>query len=176
VKPKRTRSPALPKPCSVCTHPARETIDSAIVRRVPYRNLKKRFGVSEAALSRHLNEHLAEYVQNALSEYGKEKGVKVLAKLTSLVERLERFLDNAEAMEDGAEFRANAAELRKQLELISKLQGDLQQEGVSNIHLNPQWLQIEAIIVTALEGYPEARESVVNALKAVGNGSSGRAA
>ena len=157
--------------CSICGHPARETIDSSLVRRVPYRNIAERFSVSPGALSRHLNEHLAEYVQESLKEYGTAKGVKVLSKLGNLVERLEAFLDKAEEREDGAEFRANAAELRKQLELIAKLQGELAQEGTTNIHLNPEWLQIEATIVTTLESFPDAKDAVVGALKELPNGS-----
>src|SRR5829696_2356406 len=112
----------MTRTCSICSHPARESIDSSLVKRVPYRNIADRFSVSHGALSRHLSEHLAEHVQDALREYGPKKGVKVLDKLTSIIERLERFLDKAEASKDGFEFRANAAELRKQLELVAKLQ------------------------------------------------------
>src|SRR5215213_10836511 len=115
--------------------PSREIIDSSLVRRLPYRNISKRFDVSQTALSRHLNDHLADYVQQALREYGTSKGIKVLNKLGNIVERLEVFLDKAEADEDGLGFRATAAELRKQLELISKLQGELTQKGATTVNI-----------------------------------------
>jgi DNA-binding transcriptional ArsR family regulator len=156
--------------CTICSHPARENIDSAIVHRVPYRDISRRFGVSDKALSRHLHEHLAEYVRQALSKYGEQKGIKVLDKLGNIVERLEAFLDKAEDTEDGLGFRATAAELRKQLELIAKLQGELQQEGTTNITLNPEYLELRSAILVALEPHPDAAESVSRAMLELENG------
>jgi hypothetical protein len=155
----------MPRTCSICTHPAVEEIDASLVRRVSYRDITKRFSVSEAALSRHLNEHLAEYVRKALRERGQEKGVRVLAKVGSMVDRLESFLDRAEEEEDGAEFRATAAELRKQLEVVSKLQGELQQEGTVNIYTNPEFIQVQTPILQILEPYPEARQALAAGLR-----------
>jgi hypothetical protein len=155
----------MPRTCSICTHPAVEEIDASLVRRVSYRNITKRFSVSEAALSRHLNEHLAEYVRKALRERGQEKGVRVLAKVGSMVDRLESFLDRAEEQDDGAEFRATAGELRKQLELISKLQGELAQEGTTSLHLHQEWIELRTLIITALDRHPEAKASVLEAIR-----------
>jgi DNA-binding transcriptional ArsR family regulator len=155
--------------CTICSHPARETIDSSLVRRVPYRNISKRFGVSETALSRHLNDHLAEYVQQALATYGEEKGIRVLDKLSGIVEKLEAFLDKAEAEEDGLGFRVTAAELRKHLELISKLQGELAQEGATTVNValveHPDFQRLEELIFRALEHHAQARWDVAEALK-----------
>ena len=90
--------------------------------------------------------------------------MKVLDKLGNIVERLEAFLDKAEDIEDGLGFRATAAELRKQLELIAKLQGELQQEGTTNITLNPEYLELRSAILVALEPHPAAAESVSRAM------------
>jgi hypothetical protein len=160
--------------CSICSHAAREEIDAALVRRVSYRRISGRYSVSESALGRHLNDHLAEYVHKALREYGQEKGIRVLTKLGSMVDRLEAFLDRAEEEEDGAEFRATAAELRKQLELVSKLQGELEQEGTVNVDLHPEYLKLEAVIISTLENYPDAFDAVHAAIKRV-NASEGHA-
>jgi len=156
--------------CTICSHAAREDIDSALVRRTPYRDIARRFGVSTDALSRHLNDHLADYVQQALSEYGVGKGVKVLDKLTATLARLDGFLDKAEGKGDAREFVAVAAELRKELELLAKLQGDLAQEGTTNIYLNQEYIEARTLIVQALEPYPDARDAVVSALEYGGNG------
>jgi hypothetical protein len=125
--------------------------------------------VSQTALSRHLNDHLADYVQQALREYGASKGIKVLNKLDNIVERLGMFLDKAEADEDGLGFRATAAELRKQLELISKLQGELTQEGATTVNValveHPDYRRLEEIIFRALEHHRQARWDVAEALK-----------
>lgn len=150
--------------CTVCAHAARENIDSELVRRVPYRKIAERFGLSEPALSRHLNDHLADYVQQALREYGVDKGVRVLAKLSAILERLDAFLDTAEAESDAREFVIVASEMRRQLELVAKLQGELAQEGTINIHVHPQWLQLRAMIFEALEPHPQARGALLTAL------------
>ena len=98
------------------------------------------------------------------------KGVKILDKLATMIERLDAFLDKAEQREDALEFRAVASEWRKQLELIAKLQGELAQEGTVTIINNPEWLQIEATIVATLERFPEAKAAVVGALKELPEG------
>jgi hypothetical protein len=156
--------------CSVCSHPALDNIDAALIRRRPYREIAGRFGVSDSALSRHLNEHLAADVQKALSERATSKGVKVMDRLAGMIDRLDGFLDRAEEDKDGPEFRATAAELRKQLELIAKLQGELAQEGTTNISVKAEWLEVRALIVSALEPHPEAKRAVVAALEGAGNG------
>jgi hypothetical protein len=125
--------------------------------------------VSQTALSRHLNDHLADYVQQALREYGTSKGIKVLNKLGNIVERLGVFLDKAEADKDGLGFRATAAELRKQLELISKLQGELAQEGATTVNIalveHPDYQRLEELVFRALEYHHLARWDVAEALK-----------
>lgn len=156
--------------CTICSHAAREEIDSALVRRTPYRAIALRYSVSKDALSRHLNDHLADYVQQALSEYGVGKGVKVLDKLTATLARLDSFLDEAEGNHDAREFVMVAGELRKELELLAKLQGDLQQEGTTNIYLNQEYIEARTLIVQALEPYPDARDAVVGALEYGANG------
>ena len=83
-----------------------------------------------------------------------------------MVDRLEAFLDRAEEARDGAEFRAHAGEWRKQVELLAKLSGELQQEGTVNLHLNPEWVELRTVIVQALDPYPEAKTAIVRAIAA----------
>jgi len=108
-------------------------------------------------------------VQQALATYGEEKGIKVLNKLGNIVERLEAFLNKAEDAEDGLGFRATAAELRKQLELISKLQGELTQEGATTVNIalveHADYQRLEELIFCALEHHHQARWDVAEALK-----------
>jgi hypothetical protein len=41
---------------------------------------------------------------------------------------------------------------------------------VVNLNVSPQWLDLRAVIVVALEPHPAAQESVLRALEDVGNG------
>jgi hypothetical protein len=162
----------LPRQCSVCTHPARPTITDLLIRRVSYRRIADRFGVSETAVSRHTNEHLAGYVQQALASYDEHEGLKVVRKLEGMLERLDAFLETAEANQDAREFVMVAAELRKELELIAKLEGELAVEGTTTLHLHPEWIQIRTTIIDALTPHPAAREDVIKAIKGATNGAS----
>jgi hypothetical protein len=163
----------VPRTCTICSHAAREEIDSSLVRRTPYRDIARRFGVSTDALSRHLNDHLADYVQQALSKYGLQKGVKVLDKLTATLNRLDSFLDEAEQARDAKEFVIVAGELRRQLELLAKLQGDLEQAGTVNIYLNAEWIELRAAIIQALEPHPHVRADVLRAIQSVSSNGGG---
>jgi len=48
----------MPRACSICTHPDREAIDTALTRGDAFRNIAPRFGTSVTALHRHKHEHL----------------------------------------------------------------------------------------------------------------------
>lgn len=60
-----------------------------------------------------------------------------------------------------------AAQLESQQELLAKLIGQLQQEGTTNITISAEWLEVRAVLVQALQPYPEARIAVVAALSEV---------
>ena len=47
----------MPRPCSICSHPERESIDQALAEKEPYRIVAKRFETSKAALQRHKQGH-----------------------------------------------------------------------------------------------------------------------
>ena len=56
-------------------------------------------------------------------------------------------------------------EARACLELLAKLQGELQQEGTVNVVLAPQWLELRTVILQTLEPWPEARLALAQAVK-----------
>ncbi len=63
---------------------------------------------------------------------------------------------------------STAAQLSKQIELLAKLTGELEERNITvNIFQTPQWLPIEAALTRALAPHPEALEGVVAALAAV---------
>jgi len=53
------------------------------------------------------------------------------------------------------------------LELLARLQGELQEQATVNILINPQWLSLRTVILEALDRYPEARQAVARALREV---------
>jgi hypothetical protein len=59
-------------------------------------------------------------------------------------------------------------EARGNLELLAKLLGELDERPVVNLNVSPEWLELRAVIVGALEPHPQALSAVVGALSEAG--------
>ena len=55
----------MPRRCTVCDHPERNSIDEALVTGAPYRSVAKRFERSESAVCRPKTEHLPAHLLKA---------------------------------------------------------------------------------------------------------------
>jgi hypothetical protein len=55
----------VPRTCSVCSHPRRGDIDSAIVRNESLRSISNRFTISTMALQRHRENHIGKEIAKA---------------------------------------------------------------------------------------------------------------
>ena len=84
--------------------------------------------------------------------------------LRVLRERAAIALETAEGAEDVKTALLAIKELRELVRLWGELEGKLQSQPQINILVNPEWLQLRTIIVTALRPHPEALEAVLNAL------------
>lgn len=156
----------MTRACTICAHPERETIDAAIVGGESYRNLAERFGVSIAAIARHKAAHISKSLALAQEAAEVARGDDLLAQVVDLQKRTLAILDNAEQRNDGRLAIAAIAEARRNLELLGKLAGELQQEGTLNVVIAPQWVTLRTVIMRALEPYPEARLAVAEAIDA----------
>jgi AcrR family transcriptional regulator len=157
--------------CAVCNHKERETFEKDLaLERTTAADVARAIGCNRSTVTRHLRNHLLpelreSYQANAEPEL---KHLDVLAEMMELYGRMKEHLSNAENGEDWQAIRAFHAEARKDLELLAKLLGELQQEGTVNITVSPQWLTMRHTITMALEPYPQAREAVLEALSEPG--------
>jgi hypothetical protein len=158
--------------CTVCSHAQRYEIEELLAtRQGTYRGIARIYSVSEDAVSRHVaSGHISELIALAAD-------AERAAKADSLLDRLEalhrRTLTILEASEDTNEHRTALAairEARSNLELIGEVTKELDRTPSLNLHLNPEWIELRTLIITALEPYSEARESVLRAIKSTGNG------
>ena len=114
------------------------------------------------------------------SKLVKAQEAREVAKADSLLDQVTELRDKALAIlakaEKAGELRTALQGVREAkgcLELLARLQGELQGRTTVNILINPQWLSLRAVILQALDGYPEARLAVAQALQeAEGNVSS----
>jgi hypothetical protein len=160
----------VPRSCTVCTHEARKEIDRALVAGEPFRNIAERFGTSAAALHRHKADHLPVKLTKAREAEEVAQADDLLSQVRDLQARALAILDKAEAAGELRTALSAIREARGNLELLAKLLGELDDRPQINLTISPEWLELRAVIVTALEPHPEALRAVVGALEAGGNG------
>jgi len=167
--------------CTICNHPSRSDIDTALLLNGSFRQISAQHNVSTGALQRHKNDHLTERlaeVQNARNEALRLAGQKaalemgaqvfeaqtLLDQVHNLRQKAIHLLDRAEASGDIKTALAGVREARGCLELLAKIEGQLDNRSQVNIAVVPEWVELRTAIIQALEPYPEAREAVMNAL------------
>jgi len=117
----------MPRPCSVCAHPQRVSLEAAVLAGSSIRaTAKTAEGVSPYALRRHL-QHVASVVAQRLE--AKETQTQAASSLKGRVEEIIGDMRRvAKAAEKANNFAAALAGLRSQLqclELLGKLTGEL---------------------------------------------------
>jgi transposase-like protein len=160
----------MPRRCTVCDHNERRNIDETLVTGASYRSVAKRFELSESAVYRHKTEHLPAHLLKA-------KEVEEVAQADDLLEQVrglqDRALDILERAEKAGDLRTALvaiSQARKNLELLGKLAGELDERPVVNLNFSPEWLELRAVIVGALEPHPAAHSAVLRALESTSNG------
>jgi hypothetical protein len=159
----------MPRRCTVCDHDEHHAINVALVQRDSYRNIAERYGLSVGALSRHTKEHLPKLLVKARDAVEVAEADSLLARIEALQSKT---LDALEAVEEERNYPVllgAVREARANLELIGRVTKELEATPTLNIHLNPEWVELRTVIVTALEPYSEARGAVLGALESVGH-------
>lgn len=155
--------------CTVCTHPDREAIDAAVVTdAASIRRIAAQHGLAESSLRRHRDTHLSAAIQAVRAERA-EVVVSLYDELLDLIGRVRSVVDRAERRNQPDAMLKAVAELRRLLEVLGKVTGELRDgpQVAINLLSNPEWLAVQAAIVDALEPFPEARLAVAQRLAAL---------
>jgi hypothetical protein len=135
-------------------------------RQGTYRGIARRYSVSEDAISRHVaNRHISELLKLAADAERAARGDSLLDRIESLHARTLAILEATEETEDHRIALAAIREARSNLELVGEVTKELDRAPTFNLNLNPEWLQIEALIVRTLDSFPDAQAAVVQALE-----------
>jgi hypothetical protein len=94
----------------------------------------------------------------------------LLAEVRGLHSRSLAILEAAESTKQHRTALSAIREARSNLELLAKLLGELDERPVVNLNVSPEWLELRAVIVGALEPYTEARGAVLRAVEESANG------
>ena len=150
----------MPRVCTVCGHPERAALESALVAGEPTRRIAARFAVSDTALRRHKSDHVAQALAKAQAAAEIVRAEDLLGQVRALERKAETLLARAEHEGDLRTALLGVREARSCLELLAKLLGELDERPQVNLLVNPEWLRVRDLLLDALAPYPDARAAV----------------
>jgi hypothetical protein len=165
--------------CLTCQHRELAAINLGLARGVSIRALSRRYKLHEDALSRHRANHLPPQLRASLitgpdmpfdlDKLRETESQSLLANLVALRGRLFSILDVAEEGGDGNMLSRIAGQLHNNLEITGKLLGDLASghTSVTNVLIQPQYVELRVSLVAALRPFPEAARAVAAVLHQV---------
>jgi len=155
--------------CSACRHEHVESINLELFDKTPLRKVSEKYGLSLSAVARHAKHLPPELFQPAEVR----RATAAIERIGVLDQRVDEIYQAATAGNDPKLALRALKELRGIIELYSRLTGELQNAGTVNNTLvlaqAPEWLSTRALLLDALQPYPQAREAVIKALGAAGN-------
>ena len=153
--------------CTVCTNDKLDEINRALCDpNTVLGRVASQYGLGRESLRRHKASHLPAHLAQAQAAQEVAQADDLLAQVRGLQARTLAILGKAESADDLRVALQAIGEARRNLELLGKLAGELQQEGTVNIVVNAEWIQLRGAILVALAPFPEARHAVVEALHA----------
>lgn len=126
----------MPRTCTICRHPEREAIDSALVASKPLRYVAKCFGTSAAALFRHKQDHIPATLAKAAEASEVAHADNLLSEVRELQTKTLGILTRAEAASDLRAALSAISQARSNLELIARMEGELNERAQINIQNN----------------------------------------
>jgi hypothetical protein len=157
----------MARPCAACKHDEREAIDAALVTGASCGDVSRRFGLSEDSLQRHREKHIPQVLTKAQEAAEVAHADNLLDQLKALQSKALELLAAAEKQGDYKAAISGIGQARGCIELMAKLQGQISDGTTINVIVNPQWLEVRAVIIEALADHPAARLDVANALQAL---------
>jgi len=170
--------------CTICAHQDRTLIEATRVAGASLDNIARKFNVSRDSIHRHMTKHVpedlrAEYLAGVplkeLAEKAAAEGMSVLQYLSLIRSTLMTEFQLAANVHDRHATSALAGRLNEVLRSIGSISGELGEmamrsvtiNGNINIMNNPVLANLQANILRALAPYPDARNAVVAALRAM---------
>ncbi len=156
----------MTRTCTICTHPERAKIESALVSGTPYRVIANQFGVGNNSVQRHADEHVKAEIAEHKEARDEAQALDVVGQLR-LINLHTRSILNDARVSGNPELALKAiAQVQKHIELQAKLLGDLDERPQINLALSLDWVAFRTLLLHALAPYPEAKEAAARALLA----------
>lgn len=150
----------MPRRCTVCDSPHRDAVDRELVAATDsLRGIAKRYGVSDSAVFRH-GEHLPADLLKAHEAAEVARADNLLGQVRDLIDQAKEILDEARADGDRRHALQAIDTAGRQLTLLAKLAGQLDESPKVTIINAPAWVEVRTVILEALEAHPDARVAV----------------
>jgi hypothetical protein len=170
--------------CSICAHPDRTRIEALRCAGASLDACSAKFSISRDSLHRHMHAHVSEdaksqYLANVpiaeLAQLAASEGVSVLQYASLVRSILMAEFQLASQAHAHHATSALAGRLNETLKLIGSLSGEMSElarsvtinGNVVNIMNHPQLANLQANLLRALAPFPEARNAVIAALRAM---------
>ena len=160
----------MPRTCTVCTHDEHHAVNVDLLGRVPDRRLATRYGLSEAAVRRHSQEHIPQLLLKTYEAIQRDDAEDLAGELAKVKTDVHRLKEKAEEEGDLRTALLGCDKALKALELQAKVEQLIQTAPTVNILVAPEWVALRTKLLYALDAYPDARRSVLRALEEGGSG------
>jgi hypothetical protein len=144
-------------------------MEDAFIAGQAKRRIASQHGVTERAVRYHMREHLPALLALARDAERAARADTLLDRIEALHSRTMAILEAVEGRDEHGTALAAIREARRNLELVGEVSRELDRTATVHLALNPEWLELRGVIITALEPHPSARDSVLRALEGVGN-------
>jgi hypothetical protein len=118
----------MPRTCSVCRNPRRDSINEALLTGQSLRNVAERFGTSVTALHRHRKE-IPKKIVKATEARELVLADTLLSQVKDLIGKANAILERAEASGDDRCALQALRETRETLLVLGKITGEIHPEG-----------------------------------------------
>ena len=138
----------MPRTCTICRHPNRTEIDSALIGSGPLRTVADHYGLSKTSLIRHRAKCLPMHLLRAKDDSDLQSASALVKELRELARKTGEVLTRAMSEKNGDLALKAIARLERQLELKARLLGELEERGTSVQHIEVHYVD-KAVILSA---------------------------
>ncbi len=149
--------------CTICGHPDRDLVDSALVGGAPYRRIAALHGLTEQSVRRHAAAHIPATLALATEVAEASRADLLLAQAETLRAEALELLDEAREKGDLRTAVSAIGQARAVLELLARLAGELSNTTV-NVVMSAEWVELRTLVLHSLDPWPEARNALAVAL------------